>query len=66
MEALLEHLALGDQPASVPNRAHQRLHRSLGDWPASALTRQPDQRRTISVVGLGAARAELGPGRLGL
>jgi hypothetical protein len=66
MEALLEDLAVGDQPAAVTDRSQQRIHRVSGGWPPGALADQPDQRRTIAVVGLVPPRAELGPGRLGL
>jgi hypothetical protein len=66
MEALLEDLAVGDQPPPVPDRPQQGIHRVGGGGPPGALADQPDQRRAVTVVGLGAPPAELGSGRLGL
>jgi hypothetical protein len=66
VQPLLEDLAVGDQPASVADRPEQGIDGAVGDWPAGALAQQPHQRRTITVVGLGAPRAELRPGRLRL
>jgi hypothetical protein len=64
MQPLLEDLAVGDQPAPVTDRPQQPIHAALGDRSAGALAQQPHQRRAVAVVGLVAARAELGPGRL--
>jgi hypothetical protein len=69
MQPLLEDLAVSDQAASVADRTDERVDgvdRVLDDGSTGALTGQPDQRRTVTVVGLGATRAELGSGRLGL
>jgi hypothetical protein len=65
MQPLLEDLAVGDQATPVTDRSQQGIHRVGGGWPPGALADQPDQRRTVTIIGLGAARAELGPGRLG-
>jgi hypothetical protein len=69
MQPLLQDLAVGDQATPVPDRADQRVNGVdpvVGDGSSGALAGQPDQRRTITVIGLVAARAELGSGRLGL
>jgi hypothetical protein len=66
VEALLEDLAVGDQPASVTDRPYQGIDGVGGGWPPSALTGQPDQRRAVAVVGLVAPPAKLDSGRLGL
>jgi hypothetical protein len=66
VQALLEHPAVADQPAPVANRADQRIHGAVGGWPAGALADQPDQRRAVTVIGLGAPPAKLGSGRLRL
>jgi len=64
VEALLEDLAVGDQATPVPDCTHQRLHAVVNDGPAGALAQQPDQRRAIAIVGLGASRAKLSAGCL--
>jgi hypothetical protein len=66
VEALLEDLTVGDQPASVTDRPYQGIDGVGGGWPPSALTGQPDQRRAVAVVGLVAPPAKLDSGRLGL
>jgi hypothetical protein len=69
MQPLLEDLAVSDQAAPVADRTDERVDgvdRVLDHGSAGALTGQPDQRRTITIVGLGATPAELGSGRLGL
>jgi hypothetical protein len=52
MEALLEDLAVGDQPTPVTDRPQQGIDGVLGDGPAGALAQQPHQRRAVAVVGL--------------
>ena len=54
VQPLLEGLAVGDQPAPVTNRSQQGIDGVGGGWPPGALAGQPDQRRTITIVGLGA------------
>jgi hypothetical protein len=66
MQALLQDLAVGDQPAPVTDRSEQGVNGVGAGWPAGALADQPDQRRTVTIVGLGATRPQLGSGRLGL
>jgi hypothetical protein len=46
VQALLEDLAVGDQPAPVADRSQQAIHGPVGGWPTGALADQPDQRRT--------------------
>ena len=59
MQPLLEDLAVGNQATPVADRTHERVHgigRVVGDGSTGALAGQPDQRRTITIVGLGATR----------
>jgi hypothetical protein len=66
MQALLQHATVGDQATPVANRADQPLKGVVGDRSSGALASQPDQRRAVAVVGLGAARPELRTGCLRL
>jgi hypothetical protein len=66
MQPLLEDLAVGDQATPVADRADEPLDAVLGDGATGTLAGQPDQRRTVTIVGLVAAGTELSPGRLGL
>lgn len=62
MQALLEDLAVSDQPMPVPDRPPQRLDGVGAGGSAGALTDEPDQRRTIAIVGLGATPPPAGFG----
>jgi hypothetical protein len=66
MERLLEHPTVGDQALPVADRADEGVDGGVNDGSSGALAGQPDQRRAVTVVSLGAPRADLGPGRLGL
>ena len=53
MQSLLSHFPIHYQPTPVTHRGPQRIHRRLLDVrPASTLTGQIRQRRTVTVIGL--------------
>jgi len=66
VEALLEHLAVSDQPSPVTDRPQQGIDGVGGGGPPRALADQPDQGSAVAVIGVVTARAKLGSGRLGL
>jgi hypothetical protein len=67
VQPLLSHFAVGHQPAAMPHRGTQRLHRALLTVPSTAtLTCQVRQRRAVPVVSLEPARTQLRTSRFGL
>src|SRR5215212_7083740 len=60
VQPLLSHFAVGHQPAAMPHRGTQRLHRALLTVPSTAtLTCHVRQRRAVPVVSLEPARTQL-------
>src|SRR5215212_10296630 len=67
VQPLLSHFAVGHQPAAMPHRGTQRLHRALLTVPSTAtLTCHVRQRRAVPVVSLEPARTQLRTSRFGL